>query len=110
MANSNEKKISKWWLGIVFAPMALLLSFVAYANGVATSANATAQNACHQVDKMAAELSIHEARQNGSLEAIQSQLSTLRTYHSTLRGEMKEQRKLLDELLRHSYSEHSAAP
>jgi hypothetical protein len=90
--------------------MTVFLGLVSMANVTSNAAATTANEASDQAAAVAADLSIHEARQNGSFESIESQLSTLRTYHSTLRGEIKEQRKLLDELLRQSYSDHASPP
>lgn len=103
---ASGEKINRWWLVVVLGPMALFLTLVAYSNGLANGANKEALKASRLADKVAADLSVHEARQNGALESIKSQLGTLRTYHSTLRGEMKEQRLLLDELLRKSHTNH----
>lgn len=99
-------KINRWWLVVVLGPMALFLTMVGLSIGAALSASDAALEASRLADKVAADLSVHEARQNGALESIKSQLGTLRTYHSTLRGEMKEQRLLLDELLRKSHPNH----
>lgn len=99
-------KINKYWLGIPVALMGVFLGLVLYSAGLANGASQAALEASRLADKVAADLSVHEARQNGALESIKSQLGTLRTYHSTLRGEMKEQRLLLDELLRKSHTNH----
>ncbi len=99
-------KINRWWLVLVLGPMALFLTMVGLSIGGALAASDAALEASRLADKVAADLSVHEARQNGALESIKSQLGTLRTYHSTLRGEMKEQRLLLDELLRKSHTNH----
>ena len=97
----------KWALpAILIGLMSVFLGLVSMANVVSNAAATSANEASGQSAQVAADLTVHEARQNGSFESIDSQLSTLRTYHSTLRGELKEQRKLMDELLRRSYSEH----
>lgn len=83
-------------IGVMIALMAVFMSMVVMSMGASSRATEAATRA-------QTELSVHAAKQNGSFESIQSQLSTLRTYHSTLRGELREQRKLLDELLRKSY-------
>lgn len=112
----------KWAVpAILISLMTVFLGLVSMANVTSNAAATTANEASDQAAQVAADLSIHDARQNGSLEQIQGQLGTLRGYHSTHRGDIAElredidvkfaeHRKLLDELLRHSYSEHSPAP
>lgn len=98
----STDKSTRWVIGSIFAILMLLIILVGIA--ITGSSDATEKSS-----DVASQLSIHEARQNGTLESINSQLSTLRTYHSTLRGEMKEQRKLLDDLLRRSHVIHKPA-
>ena len=115
-------------IALVSIMMAAFLSLVIYSAGQASAANFTsnaaatsANEASDQAAAVAADLSIHSARQNGEYGSINSQLSTLRTYHSTLRGEMKDQRdergeeikelrEMVNELLRQSYSENTSPP
>ena len=92
MTENQSTNMTRLLIGL----MALLLVLVGFAMASSTEA-------VREATKAQTELSVHSARQNGSFESIQSQLGTLRTYHSTLRGEMKEQRKLLDELLKASH-------
>lgn len=89
---NDLRKTIRWGIGLLVV-IGLSLATI---GGMAWSAGYDAQN----------ELDQHAARQNGSLETIQtqfesieSQLGSLRTYHSTLRGEIKDQRVVLDELL-----------
>ncbi len=103
-ACEDRHKTVHRWLGVVMGFNALLISVVLYAADSANTAREESADATRDASKAQAELAVHSARQNGSFESIQSQLSTLRTYHSTLRSEMKEQRKLLDELLKTSHA------
>lgn len=89
---NDLRKTIRWGIGLLVC-IGLGLATI---GGMAWSAGYDAQN----------ELDQHKARQNGSFESIQvqfesiqSQLGTLRVYHSTLRGEIKDQRVVLDELL-----------
>lgn len=105
----------KWLLAILYGVMSLFLGLVGYAiaaEHTAVDAGHSAKAAARQV---AVDLELHQARQNGTLESIQSQLGTLRTYYSNLRGDVREQteviradvkdnREILDELLRHAGS------
>lgn len=92
-------------LGLV----SLLLVVVGWAIVAGNNAALAGAKATRHATDVATKLSVHEARQNGTLENISSQLSTLRTYHSTLRGELKAQRKLLDDLLKQSHTFHNQA-
>jgi hypothetical protein len=83
--------------------MGLFLAISGLAVGLAAGASDAAQEASIEAAKVAADLSIHEARQNGSLESIQSKLSHLEA------GQVKHD-KSLDELLRRLYSEHPSPP
>lgn len=76
--------------------MGVFLALVIFAGGAATSANISANEASREASKVATNLSVHEARQNGTLESIEARLT--------------KQDKVLDELLRRSYSEHGASP
>jgi len=93
---------------VIIAMVGLLIVMVGFSIAGSNRAHEASAEARREATKAQAGLSVHSARQNGSFESIQSQLSTLRTYHSTLRGEMKEQRQLLDELLKSSYGKPPA--
>lgn len=93
----------------MLAMMTLLVVIVGWAIAAGNNAALAGARATKHATDAATALSVHEARQNGTLESINSQLSTLRTYHSTLRGELKEQRKLLDDLLKQSHVTHKQA-
>ena len=84
------------------------MAMMAIQIGLCWEAISSGANAAEASTKVENSLLVHEAKQTGTFESIQSQLATLRVYHSTLRGEMKEQRKLLDELLRHSGTIHNS--
>ena len=99
MTENQSTNMTRLLIGL----MALLLVLVGFAMASSTEA-------VREATKAQTELSVHAARQNGSFESIQSQLGTLRTYHSTHRGELKDMReemqghrKLLDELLKASH-------
>ena len=92
MTENQSTTMTRLMIGL----MTLMMVLVGFAM-------AGSREATREATKAQTELSVHAARQNGSFESIQSQLGTLRTYHSTLRAEMKEQRKLLDELLKASH-------
>ena len=90
----------KWtWraITVLFAMMTLLMGLMLYAIVSSNEAAAEAVEASTDAVGVQASLKIHEAKQNGSFESIESQLGTLRTYHSTLRGDMKELRDELKE-------------
>ena len=89
-------------MNILMGLMTLLIVLVGISIATGQAASTRAQEAMCEAHQAQTDLKVHAAKQNGSFEAITSQLSTLRTYHSTIRGEMKEQRLLLDELLRKS--------
>lgn len=105
-SGDREGRTTKILIGL----MGVFLAMAVYAGGLAAIASGVAHDAVRRADQVANDLSIHEARQNGSLERIDSQLGTLRGYHSTHRGEHKEDRKIMDELLRHSYKHSSSVP
>ncbi len=92
MPSNNDSRFTKTLLGL----MGVFLALVIFAGGAATSANISANEASREASKVATNLSVHEARQNGTLESIEARLT--------------KQDKVLDELLRRSYSEHGASP
>lgn len=102
MTQPSSRKPVVTPMSVLIGLMVLLCAIMTLSLVAGTTANARAQTAVDEAQQAQTDLSVHTARQNGSFESINSQLSTLRTYHSTLRSEMKEQRKLLDELLRKS--------
>jgi hypothetical protein len=97
---AHDGKISRWWLAIPIGMMGVFMALIVFTAGMATMAGETAHEADQKAQKVANDLSVHAARQNGSFESIKSQLSTIKV-------EMQGQRQVLNELLRHSYSEHS---
>lgn len=98
--------LSKLQVRFMMGMMTLLLVLVAWAVNSGTQAVSAGVEAKAKAVEVENLLAVHEASQNGSFEKIESQLNTLRTYHSTMRGDFKEQRldfkdmrKILDELL-----------
>ncbi len=102
MSQQSDRKSVLTPMNILMGLMSVLIVLVGISIATGQAAAARAQDAMDEAHQAQNDLKVHAAKQNGSFESITSQLSTLRTYHSTLRGEMKEQRKLLDELLRKS--------
>lgn len=96
---SRDSRLTK----ILMALMGVFLALVVYAGGLAAVASGTAYDASRKADKVASDLSVHAARQNGSLESIAASLAQLRT-------DQLDQRKVVDELLRRSYSDHPTSP
>ena len=100
---NHDGALSKWGWRAALGLMGVFLTLVVFSVGLALGANGAAHEAGRKADKVASDLSVHEARQNGSLQSIQAHLSQLHTGQA-------QQDKVLDELLRRSYSGHFISP
>jgi hypothetical protein len=89
-------------MAVFMSMVVVCITFAAYSFQVAGTASDSAAEASGKSIDVQHLLSVHEARQNGSLDRIDARLTDLSAYHTELHDEMREQRKLLDELLRQS--------
>jgi hypothetical protein len=88
-----RKRHKRIWqvLGVVMA----LFSFVFIAYGIVCGMSTAAHNAARTVEK---QLSVHEARQNGKLEAIELKLLMIERYQRELRADLATQHDMIEDL------------
>jgi septal ring factor EnvC (AmiA/AmiB activator) len=77
-------------VNVLIGIMLLLLGVVGISIRASYAATTRAQTALDASTGVMNELKLHVAEQKGQFEGIESQLNTLRTYHSTLRGDIKD--------------------
>jgi Tfp pilus assembly protein PilO len=87
-------------LKVVLTLMGLLIVVVGFSIAASSQASQDARESMQKAGEVKTAISIHEARQNGSLENINNQLTDVREDMSDVRADVSEMRKTLHEALK----------